>query len=93
MFWYQIDIPVDHNLPETADLLTEEFDALFLAAGCPHGMALFAARTATNNVAFYFSPAAARYAHEVIGQFGGQCCEQPRADGVELVDGARGVLG
>lgn len=87
MSWYEIDLPVDDELPEQAARLTDEFDALFLAAGCPQGMALFAARAAEDKVAFYFSPDAARYAHEVIGQFHGWACAAPPRQNLELVEG------
>lgn len=89
MDWYEINFPVDEALPLRAEQLTAEFDALFLAAGCPNGMALFAARPEPGRVAFYLSPVAARFADEVIQQFAGSACSPPRAAAVELVDGCR----
>lgn len=87
MAWYEIDFAVDEHLPEIAGRLTDEFDALFLAAGCPKGMALFVTRASDERVAFYMSPAAAHYAHDLIEQFAGRACQPPRAPLVELVDG------
>lgn len=87
MDWYRILIPVDEWLGERAAQLTAEFDALFLAAGCPNGMALFAGREEPEQVAFYLSPIAARFADEVIRQFEGRSCTPPSPSSVELIDG------
>lgn len=85
--WYQITLPVNDQLPMQAEQLTAEFDALFWAAGCPPGMALFAARADAGHVAFYLSPTAARFADEIVRQFSGATCGRPNAAEVELVEG------
>jgi len=87
MSWMEIDFDVDEQLPEKADRLAEIFDALFMAAGCPQGMALFAARSSGDRVAFYLSPLAANYARELIREYHAQPCDQPPETDVDLVEG------
>jgi hypothetical protein len=78
--------PGSHQATHLAKLELQ-FDALFVAAGFPRDMALFAARDYLGGVTIYFSPVASEYAAEVINQYGGQPCSAPSADAVELVEG------
>jgi len=89
MSWHKITLNSrEAGVPQVEDLELK-FDALFMAAGCPPDMALFASRSRDGGLDLYFSPEASIMAGELVRAYGGQDCEPPRADQVELVEGFR----
>jgi hypothetical protein len=86
--WHKITLnPQEAGMRHMEDVELK-FDALFMAAGCPPEMALFAARGG-KGLDLYFTPDASIMANELIQAYEGSDCEQPRADQVELVEGFR----
>lgn len=89
--WYQVTLNGDQVMLQKLTALEAEFDALFMAAGYPADMALFATQREDGGVEFYFSPEASHYAGEVIRQFNGHHCAPPEPRAVDLVEGERNV--
>jgi hypothetical protein len=86
--WYKITLESRESGTRQIEDLELKFDALFMAAGCPPDMALFAA-PCKKGLDLYFSPNASVMAGELIRAYDGRNCERPRADQVELVEGFR----
>src|SRR5689334_23206930 len=90
MDWFKIEV-TEEKSTDMADVELE-FDALFMAAGCPRDMALFASKRGGDRKELYFSPLASHYAAEIIRQYRGETCEAPRAGDVDLVEGFNNAL-
>lgn len=89
MSWHKITLNSKECSVRQLETLELSFDALFMAAGCPTDMALFAAPSNDGSLEFYLSPEASILAGELVNAYGGQDCDQPRAEQVELVEGFR----
>lgn len=89
MSWHKITLGVRECDIHQVEDLELKFDALFMAAGCPPGMALFAAPAKDGGLELYFTPDASVMAGELLKAYGGHNCEPPRAEHVELVEGFR----
>lgn len=91
MGWYKAALPASQ-----LNLLAEQFDKLWMAAGHPRDMALFGIRAlgeiSGEEVEVYFSPGSLKYAKELIERCQGLECEQPPASNLALIAGHQDVV-
>ncbi len=87
MFWYQVAIEKEKQVAdiESKELITK-VDSAYRKAGLPEGMRVHHCRTASGGHIYYFNPAAALAAREILPLFhASECSEVPNLDGCEQI--------
>jgi len=82
--WYSKEIGDGIQAYQPSNQIQEVFTPFFIAAGCPHDMAVFSRYDLKRNiVTVYFSPSAC----EIAKTFNATPCEKPSRSGLGLLVG------
>lgn len=87
MFWHQVAIEKEKQIAdiESRELITK-VDSAYRNAGLPEGMKVYHRETASGGHIYYFNPAAALVAREILPLFhASECSEVPNLEGCELI--------
>jgi hypothetical protein len=89
MPWYEIILSSEQLDAGVSEEIQGSFEALFVNAGAPPGMALFCDSFPVPQYSMYFSPDSVEYASDIISAYSGDRCDQPNASEVTLLVGNR----
>ena len=83
MLWYQVVIEKEKTVADIEGAaLINKVDSAYRKAGVPDGVKVYRCQTPSGGHIYYFNPAAALVAEEVLPLFdAGQCLEVPNLDG------------
>ena len=87
MSWHKVSLTADQVVKSVEIKLQEQFNALFVAAGGPQDMAMFASSLESNGVVIFFSPGSLPFAKPLIDTYGGTPSQKPDPKGVALLVG------
>ena len=86
--WFTIALSREQVEAGHLDRIRDAFAGLFVAAGSPHGRALFSLRANDGSEALYFHPSSVDLAKELLSDNGAVPCLPPLDEGqIELLVG------
>ena len=89
MPWYEITLSIEQLDAGVSEKIQRDFEAIFIDAGSPPGMALFCDSFPVPQYSIYLSPDSVEHASDIISAYSGDPCDQPNASEVALLVGDR----
>jgi hypothetical protein len=87
MGWYKISLSSSQVLAGEGIKIRDQFVQMYNLLNVPIDTALFVDSKPHEGMNFYFSPESIKFAKDIIDNYSGSPCDQPRADEVTLLIG------